>query len=207
MYVTSRLLRASSGATLSQAITMVNWVLGHINSNHGTDFGAGIQVGGDPLTIGITGGFEKLSDYEALRAALLTDEEYQGALRLGDHLFDGTMDDTIWNVRIPPGEPDAISQVSSVNVQLTRVVDAMTFAAEVASTVQSITGRTVGMVTAATGDRSRLVWVGYSPSLAAVQEDGEKLEANEDYLDLFKRSEGLMVPNTLQQNIWQRVTE
>lgn len=207
MYVMSRLMRASSGAALPQAIQMTNYVIGHINSNHGTSFGAGVQVGGDPLVIGITNAFESLADYEALRAALQTDQEFQAALQMGDHLYENSTEDTLWNVRIPPGDPDVVSQVSSVRVELTRIVDAMTFAAEVATTVNGITGNTVGVVTAATGDRSRLLWIGYGPSLGQVEKDGEALEANEDYLGLFKKSEGVLQPNTLEQNIWMRVSE
>jgi hypothetical protein len=207
MYVMSRLMRARSGAAVPQAIQMTNYTTAHINSTHGTEFGVGVQIGGDPLLIGITGGFESLADYEKLRAALQTDQEFQAALQMGDHLYDNSTEDTLWNVRIPPGEQDAVSQISSVRVELTRIVDAMTFAAEVATTVSGTTGNTVGVATAATGDRSRLVWVGYGPSLAQVEQDGEALEANEEYLDLFKKSEGVLQPNTLEQNIWMRVSE
>ena len=191
---------------MPQAIAMVNYVLEHMNSTHGTQFGAGVAVGGDPAAIGITGGFESLADYEALRAKLQTDQEYQAAMQMGDHLFENNAEDTLWNIRIPPGDQDAVTQVSSVRIETTRIVEAMTFAAEVATTVSGIVGRDVGLATAATGDRSRLVWVGYSSSLAPVEADGATLEANEGYLDLFKRSEGLTQPNMLEQNLWMRVT-
>jgi hypothetical protein len=191
---------------MPQAIAMVNYVLEHLNSTHGTLFGAGVSVGGDPAAIGITGGFESLADYEAFRAKLQTDQEYQAAMQMGDHLFENNAEDTLWNVRIPPGDQDAVTQVSSVRIETTRIVEAMTFAAEVATTVSGIVGRPVGLATAATGDRSRLVWVGYSSSLAQVEADGDTLEANEGYLDLFKRSEGLTQPNTLSQDLWVRVT-
>ena len=191
---------------MPQAIAMVNYVLEHLNSTHGTQFGAGVSVGGDPAAIGITGGFESLADYEALRAKLPTDQDYQAAMQMGDHLFENTTQDTLWNVRIPPGDQNAVTQVSSVRMELTRISEAMTFAAEVAATVSEIVGRPTGLVTAATGDRSRLLWVAYSPSLAQIEADAATLEANAEYLDLFKRSEGLTQPNTLEQDIWMRVT-
>jgi hypothetical protein len=191
---------------MPQAISMVTYVLEHMNSTHGTQFGAGVAVGGDPVAIGITGGFESLADYEALRAKLQTDQEYQAAMQMGDHLFENTTQDTLWNVRIPPGDQDAVTQVSGVRVELTRIVEAMAFAAEISATVSGITGRPTGLVTAATGERSRILWVAYGSSLAQLEADGETLEANEEYLDLFKRSDGLFVPNTLEQNLWVRVT-
>ncbi len=207
MHVLSRLLRASSGATLPDAISRVNTVLGLINENHGSQFSAGIAIGGDAQVIAITGAFESLGDYETLRAAVLADQEVQTAIQAGADLFDNTVEDTLWKVRIQAGDQDAITVVNSVRVQLTRIGDAMTFASEVASTVQELTGTTVGMATAMTGDQSRLVWVGYGPSLAQLEENIDTLEASDQYLDLFKRSEGLLVPNTLEQSIWQRITE
>ena len=43
---------------------------------------------------------------------------------------------------------------------LTRIGEAMTFAAEVSATVSEIVGRPTGLVTATTGDRARILWVG-----------------------------------------------
>ena len=83
----------------------------------------------------------------------------------------------------------------------------MTFAAEVATTVNGILGRETGLATAVTGDRSRLLWIGAADSLAQVEADNETLEASAEYLDLFKRSEGLVVPNSLEQHIWQRISD
>ena len=206
MHVTSRMIRVASGASMNDAIGQVNQILGHLNSTHGSEFGAGIQLGGDAQVIGITGRFESLADYEALRAAMGTDEVVQSLIRVGDSLFDNTIEDTIWKSRIAPSEPELYSTVASANIALTRVGDAMAFAAEITATVSEILGKQGGLATAVTGDRSRVVWVGNAASLAEVEESGDKLEASAEYMDLFKRSEGLIVPNTLQQNIWQRVT-
>jgi hypothetical protein len=191
---------------MPQAIALVNHVLEHLNTTYGTQFGAGVQVGGDPAVIGITNGFETLAEYDTLLAALPGDQDYQAAVQMGDHLFADGAEDAIWKVRIPPGEPDQISQISHVRVELTRIAEAMTFAAEVSATVSEILGRPTGLVSAATGDRARILWVGYGSSLAQLEADGDTLEGNDEYVDLFKRSEGLFVPNTLEQNIWRRVT-
>lgn len=89
---------------------------------------------------------------------------------------------------------------------MTNINEAMTFAAEVATTVSGITDRPVGIATAATGDRSRLVWVSAFDSMSDMDGTTADLEADESYLDLFKRSEGLLVPNSLESTIWRSTT-
>lgn len=205
MYITSRLLRASSGATQAAAAGVVTDAVEHINTNHGGQLNVGVQVGGDALLFGITGMYEHLSEYEQLRAALATDDQLQQIVQAGDGLFGGEVEDTIWRTRIDAGEPDVYAQVSSANVQLTSVSEAMAFCAEVSATVTAILGRPAGFSTAVTGNRSRILWLGFAGSMAQMEAEGEKLEENADYLDLFKRSEGLIVPNSLEQHIWQRI--
>ena len=206
MYVTSRILRVSNGGAQAQAIGLVNYVLNHLNTEHGTDFGAGVMVGGDPGVIGITGRFESLSDYQRTQEAMRADTEFQSAVALGSHLF-ADAQDTLWQVRMAPGEADRFSTVSEVNANLQQPAEAMTFAAEIASTVGEIIDSQIGVVTAATGDRTRLLFVGFSASLAEVEANNEKLESSEAYLDLFKRAEGPFIAGHLTQNLWVRVTE
>ena len=66
-------------------------------------------------------------------------------------------------------------------------------------------GRDVGVLTASTGNRSQIAWIGYADSLDQIAHDGQAMETDPDYLAFFARSEGLMVPNSLQQSIWQFV--
>jgi len=205
MYVTSRTLTITSAADMPQAVGLVNFIINHINSNHGADLVAATMVGGDPSVIGINGRYESLADYQKLGAALQSDAEYQSVVQLGSHLF-ADVQDTIWNVRIPPGEAQAIIAITNSRVNLTRVGEAMTFAAEVASTIGSITGSQVGVATAMTGDRTRLIWAAYSADLGELEADTEKLESSDEYLDMFKRSEGLFIPGHFEQSIWMRVT-
>lgn len=205
MYVTSRTLTITSAADMPQAVGLINFIINHINSNHGTDLAAATMVGGDPSVIRVNGRYESLADYQKLGMALQSDAEYQSVVQLSSHLF-ADVQDTIWNVRIPPGEAQAIITVNNSRVNLTRVGEAMTFAAEAAATIGSITGSQVGVATAMTGDQTRLIWAAYSADLGELEADNDKIESSEDYLDLFKRSEGLFIPGHFDQSIWMRVS-
>ena len=205
MYITSRLLRAASGASQLTAAAVVSEAVNHIGETHGVQFNVGVQIGGDPMLIGVSSAFEHLSDYETLITALGEDQTFQSILQSGEGVLSDTIEDTIWRSRMEPGEPEKFAQVSTANIVLTSVAEAMAFCAEVASTASSTVNRDVGFATAVTGNRSRVLWIGYSGSLAEIEADGEQLEASADYLDLFKRSDGLVVPNSLEQHIWQQL--
>ena len=204
MYATSRSFRVKPGA-MPQAINLTNYVIGLLNGNHGGMFGAGIQVGGDPSIIGISGGYETLADYERMMGEMAADAEFQGAVQLAANLMTGEVEDNIWNVRMPLGDPGPFFNITTTDVNLSRIGEAMTFAAEVASTISGITGATVGLSTAVTGRRSRINWAGYNASMAEMEEQSAKLESDESYMDLFKRAEGLVVPNALSQTIWRGI--
>ncbi len=201
MYVSSRILSTTSAAAMPQGIKLVSDTLGYLNSTYGTDLRAGIMVGGDPSVIGVTGRYESLADYQALQATLMGDTEFSSALQMGSHLF-GDVQDTIWRSRMAPGEPEMVATITSVRMNLSRVGEALTFAAETATTISGITGNQIGFSTAATGDRCRLNWIGFGADLGELEADNDKLEASDAYLDLFKRSEGLFIPGDFQQNLW-----
>lgn len=202
MYITSRIIKTTGD--MPTAIGFVQYVLGVLNDRHGGEFSAGVQIGGDPSVIGIVGRFEDLEAYGSVRASMMADDELAGAIRMAGHLI-AEAQDTLWRVHIPAGEPEAYSTVTSVRINLTALTAASTYAAEVAATVSSISGIEVGLSTAVTGDRSRLNWVSFAPDLATIEEVGDKLEASSDYLDLFKQSEGLVVPSSLRATLWQGV--
>jgi len=206
MYVSSRNLHVTSMASVPQAVAFVNHVVSLLNDKHGGQFGVGTQLGGDPSIIGVLGRYESLADYERIGLGMAEDPEIGAAIQLGSHMFAPGTVDGLWNLRMPAGEPDAYSTVTSTRIELARINDAMSFATEVSTTITSITGRPVGLATAVTGDRARIAWVGYNSSLAALEAESDLLESNDDYLDLFKRAEGLVVPNTLENVLWRSAT-
>ncbi len=190
---------------MPQAINLTNYVVSLLNDNHGGAFGAGIQVAGDPAIIGISGGYETLADYDRMILEMATDTEFQGAVQLAANLMTGEIEDTLWNVRMPLGDPGPYFNVTTTNINLSRIGEAMEFAADVSSTVSSITGATVGLSTAVTGRRSRISWAGFNASMAEIEEQSAKLESDESYMELFKRADGLVVPNALEQTIWRGI--
>jgi hypothetical protein len=208
MYVVSRLLRAKTLAALPDATGIVVEAVTHLNNRHGVELGAAVEFGGDGLAIGINGVYEHLADYDAFRSAMMQDEDFGKLVQSGDGLFAESVEDTIWKLRIPPGEePARFMTVNHAQLVLEQVAEAMAFAAEVSMTIGEITGTPVGLATAQSGDRSRIVWVSYGESLDVLEQNEETLEANDEYLDLYKRSAGLVVPNTLEQHLWSRITD
>lgn len=208
MYVVSRLLRAKTLAALADATGVVTEAITHLQKEHGVDLGAAVEYGGDGLAIGISGVYEHLADYDAFRSAMVLDEDFGKILRAAEGLFAETVEDTIWKVRIPPGEErKRFMVVNHAQIVLEQVAEAMAFAAEVSATVGQITDTPVGVATAQSGDRSRIVWVSYGETLDELEQNEETLEAHDDYLDLYKRSAGLIVPNTLEEHLWASITD
>ena len=95
MYITSRLLRAASGASQLTAAAVVSEAVDHIGETHGVQFNVGVQIGGDPLLIGVSGAFEHLSGYETLITALGEDQTFQSILQSGEGVLSDTIEDTI----------------------------------------------------------------------------------------------------------------
>ncbi len=205
MHVTSRVMKVTGGR-MPEAVPVVNHVLGIMKERHGADFNAAIMIGGDPSVIGVTGMWESLADFQSYRESAMADQELSAVLRLAAPLFSDEAQDTIWKVHMAPGEPQAYTGVTAARMNLARLDEAAAFAAEAAGVIKSVTGTDIGVATAITGDRARLIWVGFSPDLATMEANGEALEGNDDYLALFKKSADVMVPGTLQSDIWQTVS-
>ncbi len=205
MFVATRVMRAHP-SRMPEAVAFVSSVVQHINSTHGVGYRVGIQVGGDPSAIGVSNMYESLADYQAFLDAMGADEAVQQRISDGtDHIQPGAVEDTIWSVVRPPSEPQEFTSVNAANVRTTQVVDAVAFALEGAEHASSVLGHEIGVATALTGDRSRLIWVGNNASLADVQADNDTLMADADYTSMFKRSEGLFVESTLVTTIWRTV--
>lgn len=111
--------------------------------------------------------------------------------------------DAIAQVLKPPAARGSYAVLNTGRMHMPAVVDAIGFALEVATFVDGKLGRELGVLTAVTGNRSQMGWIGYADSLAQVEADGQTLERDPDYLAFFKRSEGLFEPGSLEQSIWQ----
>ena len=205
MYLSTRVMRAN-GTRVPEAVALVSSIVEHINANHGSDFGVGTQIGGDPSAIGVSCGWENLGDYQAFLDSMGADESMPGRVAAADGLLmPADAEDAIWSILRPPGEPQEFTSVSSANVRISQIADALAFALEVAEYSSGLTGSDAGVAMALTGDRSRLIWVSHAADMAEIQETGDALNADAGYLDFFKRSEGLFIESSLAATIWRRI--
>jgi len=205
MFVATRIMQAGPGKAL-EAVANAMALVESLNSSHGSDFAVGVQVGGDPTAIGASSRFESLEAYQAFIDAAQADEALQAKMMAAsENLVAGATEDTLWSIVRPPGEPQEFTTASSANVRTSQTAEALGFALEVAENATSVMGSEVGVVTAFTGDRSRLIWISNAASMAQIQANNDALMADATYVDGFKRSEGLFVESTLTSTIWRTV--
>ena len=174
-------------------------------AEHGFDGGAGMQVGGDPNMIGVSARWDSLADYQDTIEKSMADEAVIKAMMDNASLF-GDIEDTISKSYMPAGEPDAFTTINEIRLNLAAVADGMNFVAESAAAVSSILDRPIGVLGAVTGDRSRVLYVSSSPDMADMEASLDKLESHDDYIAMFKKSEGLVVPNSLTTTLWRTVS-
>jgi len=201
MYMLLRNITAHPGR-MPDAIALAVAARDRANSEQGGHYGVSVNVGGNPAALSLAGVFETLGQYETMRAALAQDDEIQSIVRLSGDLIT-SVQDTIGQVMKPPSARGAYAQVNTAMMHMPAVVDAIGFALEVAEYVDDKLGRDVGVVTAMTGNRAGLMWLGYTESLDQLATESQTLETDPGYLDFFKRSESLFVPGSLEQSIWQ----
>jgi hypothetical protein len=201
MYMSFRQLTADP-ARLQDAVGFLSWVRDRINSEHGGSFGVAMNVGGNPSALSLASPWATLGAYEKAREGIMGDVELQSAIRMAAGIFTGSQD-TIAQILKVPGPRKKWANVTTAAMNMATVADTIGFALEVAEFVESKTGNSVGVLTAFTGNRSGLMWIGYGDSLDEVAENSQKLETDPDYLAFFPRSEPLFMPGTLEQNLWQ----
>lgn len=201
MYTSIRTLNVQPHR-MQDAMGVVGYVVSQINENHGGAMTYSVMVGGDPSAISVAGGWETLGQFETARASWMADQEVASAMRMGSEMVT-SMADMIAQVLKPPGDPQAYALVNNATMNMPAVADAVGFALEVSEFVEGKTGNPSGVLTAMTGNRSQIYWVGYAADLAQIENDTQGLETDPAYLEFFKRSEGLFAPNSLEQSIWQ----
>ena len=201
MYMQFRNMRAHMGK-MQDAVGVATWARDRLNSDHGGNYAVALQIGGDPTAISLSGAFETMADYEKLRAAVAGDEGLQAVVRMSADMIVETQD-TITQVIRPPGDRGAIATVNRAMMHMPAVSEAVPFALEVADYVKRKLGNDLGVMTAVTGNRAGLAWMGFSDSLDQAAQDGQTMESDPEYLAFFKSSEHLFVPGTLEQAYWQ----
>lgn len=202
MYMTFRNMRVQDASRMPDAIGMLQYIVERLNSEHGGNFAASMNVGGDPSALALASPWATLGAYEAARASLAADDELASAIRLATGMVTDVQD-AIAKIIKPPGDRQNYATVNTVMMQLTAVTEAVPMALEVAEHVEQVSGNALGVLTAVTGNRAGLMWLGHSASMDDLADQADKLEADADYMAFFKRSETVFVPGTLEQSIWQ----
>jgi hypothetical protein len=200
MYVTFRNMQ--SGAPLQDTVALMVTARDHLNTNYGTDYAVSINVGGDPTAISLSTAWETLGAYDQVRAAIAGDAQMQSLIRTAGMMLT-SVQDTIAQVVKAPAERNAYASVSIASMHMPAVAEAVPFAVEVAEYAEQKTGRTVGVMTAMTGNRSGLMWATFAESLDQIATDNQTLAADPQWLDFFKRSEPLFAAGSLEDSIWQ----
>jgi hypothetical protein len=201
MYMTFRQMRGDL-SRMPDAIELVTRARDRLNGEHGARYAVSINVGGDPAAVSLSSPWNDLGDYERVRNEIVVDAELQSIIRTSAGILSDATD-TIGQVLKAPSGRGAYAVVNTANMLMPAVADAVPFALEVATYVDSQVDGDMGVVAAMTGNRSGIMWLRYVDSLNQAAEEGERLETDQGYLSFFKRSETLFVPGTLEQSIWQ----
>ena len=204
MYMTFRQMQADV-AHMQDALALATFARDRLNSEHGGHYGVSVNIGGDPSAISLASPWATLGEYERVRAAIASDDQLQMVIRMAAG-YTSNMQDSIAQILKAPGDRGTYAQVNTVMMFMPAVADAIAFALEVAEFVDQKIDQNVGVLTAVTGNRAGLMWLGYSDSLDELAENGQTLETDPDYLAFFKSSEDKFVPGTLEQSIWQILT-
>ena len=201
MYMSSRVLHADP-AKLPDAMSFIGYVVDRLNTEHGASFGYSVQIGNDPTAIGVTAPWETLGAYQEMRASMAGDQELQSAIRVGSELFT-TAEDVIGQVLAPAGDRWAFAETTGALVHMPAAFEAIEFALEVAEYASGLMGRPIGVITAMTGDLSRIMWLGYGSDLDDLAQATATAEADAGYREFYKRSADLIVPGSAERNLWQ----
>ncbi len=201
MYQTFRNMTVDM-SRMQDALGLITSARDRLNSEHGGNYAVSVAIGGDPSAVTLSSPFETLGQYGEMRAAAAQDPILQSIIRLGADVLTSAHD-TIGQIVKAPAPRGAFVTVNLAMMHMPAVVDAIGFALEVAEFVEQKSGSAIGVMTAMTGNRAGLLWMGFSESLDQLATDQQKLETDPDYLAFFARSENLFVPGSLEQSIWQ----
>ena len=91
----------------------------------------------------------------------------------------------------------------SVSVAPGMLSVAMGFANEIIAQVKTTTGIDLKIAVPVGGNASRIAWIANYENLAHYEAVGQKLLGDQKYLELIKKAAGILVPNTLHDEIWR----
>ena len=109
----------SKPGLLADAIGFIANTVESMNQKFGVDFSVGVEVGGDPNAIYLSGTFESMNDYQAFRLAYLSDPEMSSSFTEGAN-FATVVEDRLGEILIPMGERQPFAQVNPIQPNSTK---------------------------------------------------------------------------------------
>jgi hypothetical protein len=98
-----------------------------------------------------------------------------------------------------------ITFVRTATIAPGKVVEALTFAHQIAKLVEKITGLKVGVSMPVGGNPFRIAWVAAQPDLAAVEANNNKMLSDPEYMKLTEGSASLFLPGSAHDEMWRSV--
>jgi hypothetical protein len=98
-----------------------------------------------------------------------------------------------------------ITFVRTATIAPGKVVEALTFAHQIAKLVEKITGLKVGVSMPVGGNPFRIAWVAAQPDLAAVEANNNKMLGDPEYMKLTEGSASLFLPGSAHDEMWRSV--
>jgi hypothetical protein len=99
-----------------------------------------------------------------------------------------------------------ITFVRTASIAPGKVVEAITFAHEIAKLVEKITDLKIGVSMPVGGNPFRIAWVASEPDLASVEANMSKLLSNAEYMKLAESSASYFLPGSAHDEMWRSLT-
>ena len=183
MYVTGREILPPTGR-LQDALSFATMMTGLMNERLNSNLAVSVELGGNPNKLWITGFWATLADYQTFVEGYMSDPKFQVAMNTADSVVSEAQDQ-IGQVMRAPGERKQFAQMNTGRIRHTSYAKGIEFAMNAGETISSIAGEELGIVTPLTGDLYDINFVWYSESLQGLKDLQDKLNANEEYQEMF----------------------
>jgi len=183
MYVTGREIIPTTGR-LQDALSFVTTITGSMNEKFNSNLAVSVELGGNPNKIWITGFWATMGDYQTFVEGYMADPKIQVAFNTADSVVSEAQDQ-IGQILRAPGERKQFAQMNTGRIRHTRYAEGIEFAMNAGELISSIAGTELGIVTPITGDLYDINFVWYADSLQGLKDLQDKLNASEEYQELF----------------------
>ena len=183
MYVTGREIIPTTGR-LQDALSFVTTITGSMNEKFNSNLAVSVELGGNPNKIWITVFWATMDDYQTFVEGYMADPKIQVAFNTADSVVSEAQDQ-IGQILRAPGERKQFAQMNTGRIRHTRYAEGIEFAMNAGELISSIAGTEMGLMSPVTGDLYDLNFVWYAESLQGLMDLQGKLNASEEYQELF----------------------